>query len=193
VDERSDTQLLLASRDDPAAFVEVYRRHAEDLLRYFARRTLDPETAAELTAETFAEAFAVRANYRDTGANGVAWLYGIARHKLGRFFRSARVDTAARKKIGLPPRDLPLEDYEQIEDLVDFAPIRSALADALGTLSEDQREALTLRVIDGLPYPEVANRLHCAETAARQRVSRGLRRLALVLQERGLSVAMEVE
>jgi carbamoyl-phosphate synthase large subunit len=57
VDERSDTELLLASRADPATFVELYRRHAEDLLRYFARRTLDPEAAAELTAETFAEAF----------------------------------------------------------------------------------------------------------------------------------------
>jgi RNA polymerase sigma-70 factor (ECF subfamily) len=193
VDERTDTQLLLASRADPAAFVEVYRRHAEDLLRYFARRTLDPEAAAELTAETFAEAFASRGNYRDTGANGVAWLYGIARHQLGRFFRSGRVDAAARKKIGLPPTDLPLEDYERIEDLVDFAPIRAALAEALTTLPEDQREALRLRVIDALPYPEVADRLHCEEAAARQRVSRGLRRLALVLQEEGVSMAAEVE
>ena len=193
VDERTDAQLLLASRAEPAAFVEVYRRHAEDLLRYFARRTLDPEAAAELTAETFAEAFASRRNYRDTGANGVAWLYGIARHQLGRFFRSGRVDAAARKKIGLPPTDLPLEDYERIEDLVDFAPIRAALAEALTTLPEDQREALRLRVIDALPYPEVADRLQCAEAAARQRVSRGLRRLALVLQEEGVSMAAEVE
>lgn len=193
MDERTDAQLLLASRAEPAAFVEVYRRHAEDLLRYFARRTLDPEAAAELTAETFAEAFASRRNYRDTGANGVAWLYGIARHQLGRFFRSGRVDVAARKKIGLPPTDLPLEDYERIEDLVDFAPIRAALAEALTTLPEDQREALRLRVIDALPYPEVADRLQCAEAAARQRVSRGLRRLALVLQEEGVSMAAEVE
>jgi hypothetical protein len=34
--------------------------------------------------------------------------------------------------------------------------------------------------------------LQCADTAARQRVSRGLRRLALVLQERGLTMT-EVE
>jgi len=193
VDERTDAQLLLASRAEPAAFVEVYRRHAEDLLRYFARRTLDPEAAAELTAETFAEAFASRRNYRDTGANGVAWLYGIARHQLGHFFRSGRVDAAARNKIGLPPTDLPLEDYERIEDLVDFAPIRAALAEALTTLPDDQREALRLRVIDALPYPEVADRLQCAEATARQRVSRGLRRLALVLQEEGISMTAEVE
>jgi len=193
MDERSDTELLLASRAEPVAFVELYRRHAEDVLRYFARRTLDPEAAAELTAETFAEAYASRRNYRDTGANGVAWLYGIARHQLGRFFRTGSIDAAARRRIGIAREALPADDYERIEELVDLRPIREALVDALGTLAEDQRDALRLRVIDGLGYQEVAQRLGCAEAAARQRVSRGLRRIALVLQERGLSLATEVE
>ena len=44
--ERTDSELLIASRTEPEAFTELYRRHAEDLLRYFARRTLDPEAAA---------------------------------------------------------------------------------------------------------------------------------------------------
>jgi RNA polymerase sigma-70 factor (ECF subfamily) len=193
MDERSDTELLLASRVEPVAFVELYRRHAEDVLRYFARRTLDPEAAAELTAETFAEAYASRRNYRDTGANGVAWLYGIARHQLGRFFRTGTIDAAARRRIGIAREALPADDYERIEELVDLAPIREALAEALETLADEQRDALRLRVIDGLGYAEVAERLGCAEAAARQRVSRGLRRIALVLQERGLSLATEVE
>lgn len=193
MDERSDTELLLASRAEPVAFVELYRRHAEDVLRYFARRTLDPEAAAELTAETFAEAYASRRNYRDTGTNGVAWLYGIARHQLGRFFRTGQIDAAARRRIGLSREALPADDYERIEELVDLAPIREALVEALETLAEEQRDALRLHVIDGLGYTEVAKRLGCAEAAARQRVSRGLRRIALVLQERGLSLATEVE
>jgi RNA polymerase sigma-70 factor (ECF subfamily) len=193
-EERTDSELLIASRTEPEAFTELYRRHAEDLLRYFARRTLDPETAAELTAETFAEAFASRANYRDQqGVNGVAWLYGIARHRLGRFFRAGRVDAAARRKLGMPERELPPEDYERIEDLIDFAPIREALVEALDTLSDDQREAMRLRVIDGLGYAEVAQRLRCTEQSARQRVSRGLRKIALLLQERGMQIATEVE
>ena len=105
--ERTDTELLLASREDPDSFTELYRRHAEDILRYFARRTLDPEAAAELTAETFAQAFASRQTYTDTGVNGVAWLYGVARHQLGRFFRAGRVDSAARRRLGMPERPLP--------------------------------------------------------------------------------------
>lgn len=193
LDERTDAELLIASRAEPEAFGELYRRHAEDVLRYLARRTLDPETAAELTAETFAEAFASRANYRDQGVDGVAWLYGIARHRLGRFFRTGRVDAAARRKLGMPERDLPPEDYERIEDLIDFAPIRAALVEALETLGPDQREAMRLRVIDGLDYAEVAERLHCTQQSARQRVSRGLRKVALLLQERGMHLATEVE
>jgi RNA polymerase sigma factor (sigma-70 family) len=125
--------------------------------------------------------------------NGVAWLYGVARHQLGRFFRSGRVDTASRRRLGMPERELPPDDYERIEDLVDFAPIKGALVEALGTLSAEQREALSLHVIDGLAYSEVARRLACTEANARQRVSRGLRRLAIVLQERGVHAATEVE
>ncbi|HEY6566719.1 MAG TPA: sigma-70 family RNA polymerase sigma factor [Actinomycetota bacterium] len=192
-DQRTDSQLLLASQDDVNVFTELYRRHAEDLLRYFARRTLDPETAAELTAETFAEAFASRRNYTDVGVDGVAWLYGIARNRLGRFFRTGRVDAAARRRLGMPQRDLAPDDYERIEDLIDFAPIRDALLEALDTLSTDQREAMRLRVIDGLAYPEVAERLRCSEANARQRVSRGLRKVAIVLQERGMQLSTEAE
>jgi RNA polymerase sigma factor (sigma-70 family) len=193
-DDRTDSDLLLASRADPATFVELYRRHAEDLLRYFARRTLDPEAAAELTAETFAEAFASRSNYSHVeGVNGVAWLYGIARHRLGRFFRSGRVEADARRRLGIPERPLPSEDHERIEELVDIGPLREAMADAFATLREDQRDAVKLRVVDELSYPEVAKRLGCAEDAARQRVSRGLRKLALELHARGLTPPAEVD
>lgn len=192
-DERTDSDLLLESAEEPEAFTELYRRHAEDLLRYFARRTLDPEAAAELTAETFAQAFASRRTYTDQGVNGVAWLYGVARHQLGRFFRSGRIDRAARRRLGMPERPLPPEDYERIEDLVDFAPIREAMAEALAKVADDQREAMRLRVIEGLPYTEVAARLSCSEQNARQRVSRGLRKLARVLQASGVHPATEVE
>jgi DNA-directed RNA polymerase specialized sigma24 family protein len=52
---------------------------------------------------------------------------------------------------------------------------------------------MRLRVIDGLGYPEVAERLRCTEQNARQRVSRGLRALGLALQERGIHPTTEVE
>src|SRR5215510_9401578 len=46
-----DVELIVRSWDEPEAFGIVFERHAETLLGYFARRTLDPEAAAELLAE----------------------------------------------------------------------------------------------------------------------------------------------
>ena len=181
-DRLDDGALLVLSREDPDAFGTFYERHAEDLLRFFARRTLDPDAAAELTAETFAEAFASRHRYRERGVGASPWLYGIAKHKLSRFFREGAVDQRARRRLGLPARGISDTDYERIEELIDFERVGRAIADALATLSAEQREAMTLRVIEQRPYSEVAEMLACTEQTARARVSRGLKRLASLLE-----------
>lgn len=184
-EDLSDAEVLRVSRDEPEAFGAFYERHAEAILRYFARRTLDPEAAAELTAETFAEAFASRRRYRDQGRGGLVWLYGIGRHLLSRYFRTGSVEAKARHRLGMPDRGISDEDYERIEELIDFEQVGRAIANAFTFLSEEQREALTLRVIEGRPYAEVAEQLSCTEETARARVSRGLRRLARVLDVPG--------
>lgn len=189
MDARTDGALVLSSREDPDAFAEFYDRHAEELLRYFARRTLDPDVAAELTAETFAEAFASRHRYRERGVGAAPWVYGIARHQLSRFFRSGAVEARARHRLGLPERDVSDADYERIEELIDFEQVGRAIAGALTELSAEQREAMTLRVIEGRPYEEVARMLACTQETARARVSRGLKRMARLLE--GVQTEME--
>ncbi|MGZ8593665.1 MAG: RNA polymerase sigma factor [Actinomycetota bacterium] len=172
-----DVELIVLSWDEPEAFGAVYERHAESLLRFFARRTLDPEAAAELTAETFAQAFASRERFRDRGLGAAGWLYGIGRHQLGRYFRTGAVDARARRKLGMPERAVSSEDYERIEELIDFEQVGRAIGQAFSLLSDEQREALTLRVIEGRSYREVAEALRVTEETARARVSRGLKRL----------------
>ena len=176
-----DEELLVLSAGRADAFGAFYERHAEALLRFFARRTLDPDTAAELTAETFAEAFMSRRRFRPRGLGGAGWLYAIARHQLSRFHRRGEVAARARRRLGLPERGVSDEDYERIEELMDLQGIRRAIADAYRTLSPDQRDAVTLRVVEGRSYPEVASALACSEQAARARVSRALRRLSDLL------------
>ena len=177
-----DGDLLILSVRRPEAFVIFYQRHAEGLLRYFARRTLEPDVAAELTAETFAEAYASRGRYRDVGSDAAAWLFGIARHQLSRFFRSGGVDARARRRLGMPQRDVSDEDQERIERLADLAAVRRLVADALDRLPLGERRAVTLRVVDELAYDDVARTLGCSHEAARARVSRGLRRLGRLLE-----------
>jgi hypothetical protein len=110
--------------------------------------------------------------------NGVAWVYGIARHQLSRFYRTGTIEAKARGSLGMNVRDLPAEDYERIEELVDLAPIREALVEALATLGAEQRDALQLRVIDELSYPDVASRLgaprrrRVSASAAARRIDR---------------------
>jgi RNA polymerase sigma factor (sigma-70 family) len=184
-----DDELLLLSRARADAFGELYDRHAEALLRFFVRRTFDPDTAAELTAETFAQAFVSRHRFRPQGGGAGAWLYGIARHQLARFHRRGAVDARARKRLGMPERELTDEDFERIEELMDTREVREAVADSFALLSTEQREAVNLRIVEGRPYQEIAELTGSSEQTARARVSRGLRRLGMLLEQRGVDSA----
>ena len=55
----SDDELLASL--EPGSFAVFYRRHVEDLVAFFMRRTRNAELAADLTAETFAAALVARA------------------------------------------------------------------------------------------------------------------------------------
>ena len=166
---------------DDEAFDALYAERAEELLAFFARRTLDPQTAADLTAETFAQALSTRDRFDPRRGEPAAWLYGIARHQLGRYLRTRRVERAARDRMGMPARPLAPADLERVEALIDLAEVGRRVRSALDTLTPDQREAVVLRVIDELAYSEIARRLGLSEEAVRARVSRGLRELAVRL------------
>ena len=78
------------------------------------------------------------------------------------------------------------DDLVRIVDLAGLDELRGAVARELGALSEQHREALRLRVVEVLPYDDVARRLEITEPAARARVSRGLRSIGrnLMVKER---------
>ena len=78
------------ARRDPEAFAVFYRRHVGSIVGFFVRRTACQETAADLTAETFAQAYLSLHRYRPTGAPAEAWLAAIARHQLAHFVRDGR-------------------------------------------------------------------------------------------------------
>ena len=82
---------LLASHDSEA-FGVFYDRHVRTLLGYFARRTGDPEVAADLAAETFASAIGAQDRYSPTGAPAMAWLYKIAMRRLVDYQRRGWVE-----------------------------------------------------------------------------------------------------
>jgi RNA polymerase sigma factor (sigma-70 family) len=180
VTDRTDAELIHAAESDAGAFGELYQRHASTVHGWFCRRLA--WAASDLTAEAFAQAWLSRRSFRDEAdGSALPWLLGIARNVARESARRSEVETRARRRLGLPA-DLTSEDgYATVEKRLSPSP---ALTDALEMLPAHQREALELRVVDELPYADVADRLGVRPAAARLRVSRALRRLsALHLEE----------
>jgi len=170
---KSDAELVREARRDPDALGELYRRHVERLHSWL-RSQVSPQIACELTAETFAQAALSLRRFEDRGAGSASpWLFGIAKNLLHRYYERERVDRRARRRLGMrePTHDLELDRVEERDRAERMTP---TLVAALATLPPGQRRALELRVIEELPYDEVASSLSCSEGAARIRVTRAL-------------------
>jgi RNA polymerase sigma factor (sigma-70 family) len=175
---------FVQARENPATFADVYVEYHEQVLRYFARRTLDPETAFDLMAETFAELFEHIDGFRgDTEESGRAWMWTVARHQLYRWRERGVVEKRSLERLGIPVATLGPAEYERIEDLADIQRVRPQLASALDQLGPEQRTALTLRVVEHRGYDEIAQQCGASEEVVRARVSRGLRQLAKTMAD----------
>jgi RNA polymerase sigma-70 factor (ECF subfamily) len=142
------------------------------VLGYFARRTGDPQAAADLTAETFASAIAAQSRYRRTSAPALAWLFKIAARRLVDYERRGAVERRMRRRLAMRTPRLTPEDGALIAVLGD-----DAASTLLEELPAEQREAVAAHVLDGRDYADLAASLHVSEAAVRQRVSRGLAHL----------------
>jgi RNA polymerase sigma-70 factor (ECF subfamily) len=176
MDQRGDQELVAGIvRGDDAAFGSLYERHLPVVLRWCLRETGNREVAADLCAEVFAASLIAVRRYRPDRGDVLAWLLGIARNKLRESHRRGRVEDRARRRLGVDPDELTDDDLERV---VELASIDSeALVTLVEALPEDVRRALLERVVGERPYAEIAAELSCSELVARQRVSRGLKRL----------------
>jgi RNA polymerase sigma factor (sigma-70 family) len=164
---QSDDDLL--TTDDAEAFGVFYDRHVHSVLGYFARRTGDPELAADLTAETFASALTARPRYRPGGAPASAWLFAIAARRLADYYRRGRVEARAQRALAMERVPFGAEDAELVRMLADDAAVTY-----LTGLPGDQRRAIHAHVLNDLDYAEIAVEQQVGEPVIRQRVSRGL-------------------
>jgi RNA polymerase sigma-70 factor (ECF subfamily) len=88
-------------------------------------------------------------------------------------FRRGKVEDRARRRLGMPARELTDADLERVEELVDLE--RGLDAHTLvGDLPAEQRDAVLARVVEERSYTQIAADLEVSEAVVRQRVSRGL-------------------
>jgi RNA polymerase sigma-70 factor (ECF subfamily) len=136
--------------DMAADLLALYDEALPAVYGYLLRRCTDRSIAEDLTAEVFLAA--VDAVRRPAPPDlTVGWLIGTARHKLVDHWRRAereqrRVDAVATDPVSTPP-DF---DWDAHLDVV-------VARDVLSRLGAHHRAALTLRYVDDLSVPAVAD------------------------------------
>src|SRR6201986_4455231 len=171
---------------EPEDLTRLYERTARPLLVFFQRRVDDPEVAVDLMSDCFPIALERRAQFRGKGDDALSgWLWSIAQSVLREYER--RDESARRwaRRLGRERRGLTDKEIERIEELAASKSIRDAVVRSLDRLPADQREAVRLRVIEGMQYGDIAARLGLTASGTRTMVTRAMRTLRGMLEGEG--------
>jgi RNA polymerase sigma-70 factor (ECF subfamily) len=161
---------MVQDREMLEDFGAFYRRNLDRVLAFCAKRTGEPELAADIAAEVFAAALIARRRYRAEQGSPETWLLGIAAHKLTDAQRRGHVERRAQRRLGIPRIEWTDEDLARVSALGDGQPVVALLEQLTG----EQRAAVHARVVEERSYEDVAAVLGVSEATARKRVSRGL-------------------
>jgi RNA polymerase sigma factor (sigma-70 family) len=178
----SDAELLAQARRMPESFAVFYDRYELAVVGYFARRTGDPELAADLTAEVFAAVLGAADRYRPESDSAAGWLFTIAHNTLAESLRRGRVEAQARRRLGIT--EAITFDSGELEQVESQASGDGWVLDLLERLPAEQREAVRARVLDERSYPDIAGELQTSELVIRKRVSRGLSNLRAEMENK---------
>lgn len=137
--------------DQPAAarLLELYDTAVGDVYGYLLKRCRNRVEAEDLTAEVFmAAAEAVRRSPPPDLT--VAWLIGVARHKLVDHWRRTEREQRRLHAVANEPQIDTDDPWDPALDVL-------VARDVLARLGSDHRSVLTLRYVDGLPVADVAS------------------------------------
>jgi RNA polymerase sigma-70 factor (ECF subfamily) len=173
----SDEAALAASLAVPARFAAIFERRVDGIYRYLSFRVGDA-IAEDLTAETFARAFAGRRGYQSDRGSVSAWLYGIATNLLRNHRRDEKRQMEMLARTDAEPAGCTADSATQLAE-------RLRLGSALASLEPGWRNVVLLIGISGLSYEEAATALHIPIGTVRSRYSRARNQLVASLAETG--------
>ena len=154
-------------------FEAAYRELYAPICGYALRRVREPEDAAEVIAETFATLWR-RFDRCPEGDELRPWLFGVARRVIANQHRGERRRSALSDRL--------VENFHQSGlEAVGAPHDRSALAGAFASLSESDRELLSLIAWEGLTREELAVALGASRATVRLRLHRASKRLRAAL------------
>lgn len=152
------------SLGDAAAFRVFYDEALPQVYSYlFHRCGGDAASAEELTQETFIAAV-MELQKGELVTDPIAWVFGIARHKLVDHYR--RQERRERLAARVPAIDLEAREWVGVEQ-------RELTLCTLAALPAAQRAALVLRYLDDLSVGDVARELGKSVHATESILARG--------------------
>ena len=174
---------------DVKAFEMLVVKYQRRIERLIGRMVRDVDLVPDIAQETFIRAYRAIPNFRGESAF-YTWLYRIAVNTAKKALMQLKRDPlvtesarAARDDDDETSRvENELSDGETPEAVLASKQIASAVNFAIEALSDELRQAITLREIEGLSYEEIAELMNCPIGTVRSRIFRAREAIALRLR-----------
>jgi RNA polymerase sigma-70 factor (ECF subfamily) len=162
IDDAAIERLVAEARaGDEWAFGMIFDHYHEAVYRFIASRVHRPSDAEDLTQLVFVKALEALPRYESRGVPFGGWLFRLARNAVIDFVRTrhehAELEAVAERAHG----DAGPDEIAVIRQELD------AVGAALATLTEEQREAISLRFFAGLSAREAAEAMGKQEGTVR--------------------------
>jgi len=153
------------------AFSDLFAVFYPQIVRYFSFRGFMNELAEEMAQDVLVAVFRKGSTIRDRSLFR-PWLFKVAQNTMRQHLRRSRNDPNLRS----------LEDTALLEK-VDKLPENDGFLDMISVLSEDERQVMILRYIDGLSYDEIASVLDLPMGTVKWKIFNGKSRIGAHLRQ----------
>jgi RNA polymerase sigma-70 factor (ECF subfamily) len=172
-------------RGDTRAFEMLVVKYQRRIERLIGRMVRDVDLVQDIAQESFIRAYRAIPQFRGDSAF-YTWLYRIAVNTAKKALMELKRDPLV-SEGALASRDEDdetsrveneLSDGETPESILASKQIAGAVNAAIEALSEDLRQAIVLREIEGLSYDEIAESMNCPIGTVRSRIFRAREAIA---------------
>ena len=177
-----------AKAGDDEAFAQLMRDNERRIYNLTLRMTGNPEDAMDLAQETFLNAWRGLKFFKGDSAFST-WVYRLASNACIDHLRrqKRRQDISAPMPVNeeddsVP--DIPDERFQPEQEL-ERQELRRAVAAGLDQLSDEHRQVLVMREINGLSYQEIGDILDLETGTVKSRIARARNSLRKILVEGG--------
>lgn len=191
LEQREDEALMLAYRQgDARAFNLLLARHQRPVFNFLARQVNNQALAEDLLQEVFLRVIRSAGTYKKE-AKFTTWLYTIARNlcidnaRRAKHRRAASLDQPLGKKDegGRTMGETVADKGPGVERQAASRRLQQRIQEAVGTLSEEQREVFLMREQLNMPFKEIADVIGCPENTVKSRMRYALEHLRKQLDD----------